>query len=67
MPEHLRNDDHPSGESSRVARARRRDARRHHCDVAEPDRATEFERFKTLAGRRTEALESEEDEPSTDS
>jgi hypothetical protein len=49
MSEHDRNEDHPSGmESARVARERKRDARRHHCDVAEPDRASESDRFRDL-------------------
>jgi hypothetical protein len=49
MSEFSRNEDHPSGvESARVARDRKREARRHDCRLAESDRASELKRFKGL-------------------
>lgn len=53
MHEHIRtDDDHPRGpESSRIARHRRRDARRHRCDIAEPDRVSELERSEHHASQ----------------
>lgn len=63
MLEHTRNDDHPRGpESARVARDRKRDARRHHCDVAQPDWASEFCRLETLTSKLTQTPKTELDE-----